>query len=190
MEWNDRFMSLFREAEERYLLNPQTPAERFYLPEEQDFLKSIGYQPAEMHGYVCGYATQGAPTPSTALLIASVRRSYFLNAMRGMSGNARPITAADLPAETEEFQEIPYLPRLIRKAEAKLFGILDPSIMYGDAADREFLRTHGNIHLADFLQLAAAARSDKQRLVSAVLNAMRTQGTAIPGGSPDSSMPH
>ena len=189
MEWNDRFMLLFREAEERYLLNPQTPADRFYLPEEQDFLKSIGYQPAEMHGYVSEYATHGAPTPSTALLIAAVRRSYFLNAMRGMSGNAKPIKSNDLPAETEEFQEIPYLPRIIRKAEAKLFGILDPSIMYGDAADREFLRTHGNIHLADFLQLAASARSDRQRLVSAVLNAMRNQGAPMPGGSPDHSIP-
>lgn len=175
MEWNDRFMSLFREAVERYLLNPQTPAERFYLPEEQDFLKTIGYQPAEMHGYVREYAEKGAPSPSTTLLIAAVRRHYFLNAMRGISGNPKLIKASDLPAETEEFQEIPYLPRIIRKAEAKLYGILSPDIMYGDEKDREFLRTHGNFHLADFLQLTAAARSDRQKLVSAVLNAMRNQ---------------
>ena len=101
-------MTLFREAVERYLLNPQATAERFYLPEEQDFLKSIGYQPAEMHGYVREFAEKGAPSPSTALLIAAVRRNYFLNAMRGISGNAKPIKAAALPAETEEFQEIPY----------------------------------------------------------------------------------
>ena len=175
MEWNDLFISLFREAVERYHLNPQTPAEQFYLPEEKDFLKTIGYQAAEMHGYVREYAEKGAPSPSTALLIAAVRRHYFLNAMRGMSGTAKPITAADLPKETDEFQEIPYLPRIIRKAEAKLFGILAPDIMYGDEKDREFLRTHGNFHLADFLQLAAAARSDRQRLVSAVLAAMNHQ---------------
>ncbi len=187
MEWNDRFMSLFREAVERYLLNPQTPAERFYLPEEQDFLKTIGYQPAEMHGYVREYAEKGAPSPSTTLLIAAVRRHYFLNAMRGISGNAKPITAKDLPAETDEFQEIAYLPRIIRKAEAKLYGILAPDIMYGDEKDREFLRTHGNFHLADFLQLAAAARSDRQKLVSAVLNAMRSQGTPLPGTSAESA---
>ncbi len=187
MEWNDRFMNLFREAVERFLLNPQTPAERFYLPEEQDFLKTFGYQPAEMHGYVREYAEKGAPSPSTALLIAAVRRSYFLNAMRGMSGNAKPITAADLPAETDEFQEIAYLPRIIRKAEAKLFGILDSGLMYGDEKDREFLRTHGGFHLADFLQLAASARSDRQRLVSAVLNAMRSQGAQVPGSQPESA---
>lgn len=188
MEWNDRFMTLFREAVERYLLNPQTPAERFYLPEEQEFLKTIGYQPAEMHGYVREYAEKGAPSPSTALLIASVRRGYFLNAMRGKSGTAKLITAADLPPETDDFQEIAYLPRIIRKAEAKLFGILDPTLMYGDEKDRVFLSTHGGFHLADFLQLAAAARSDRQRLVSAVLNAMRSQGAPMPGGSPDSTV--
>lgn len=186
MEWNDRFMALFREAVERYLLNPQTPADRFYLPEEQNFLSTIGYQPAEMHGYVREYAEKGAPSPSTALLIAAVRRHYFLNAMRGISGNAKPITAADLPAETDEFQEIAYLPLIIRKAEAKLHGTLAADIMYGDAKDREFLRTHGDFHLADFLQLAAAARSDRQRLVSAVLNAMRSQDTPHPGVEQDS----
>ncbi len=180
MEWNDRFMALFREAVERYLLSPHIPADRFYLPEEQQFLGTIGYQPAEMHGYVVEYAEKGAPSPSTALLIAAVRRSYFLNSMRGISGNAKPITAADLPAETEEFQEIPYLPRIIRKAEAKLYGTLAADIMYGDEKDREFLRTHGDFHLADFLQLAASVRSDRQRLVSAVLNAMRTHGSAQP----------
>ncbi len=187
MEWNDRFMTLFREAVERYLLNPQATAERFYLPEEQDFLKSIGYQPAEMHGYVREFAEKGAPSPSTALLIAAVRRNYFLNAMRGISGNAKPIKAADLPAETEEFQEIAYLPRIIRKAEAKLYGILAPEIMYGDEKDREFLRTHGGFHLADFLQLAAMARSDRQKLVSAVLNAMRSHGDAIPGSAAENT---
>ena len=180
MEWNDRFMALFREGTERYLLNPQTPADRFFLPEEQDFLSTIGYQPAEMYGYVREYAEKGAPSPSTALMIAAVRRHFFRNAQRGISGNARPITAADLPDENEEFQEIAYRPRIIRKAEAKIHGTLAADVMYGDEKDRQFLRTHGNFHLADFLQLAAAARSDRPRLVSAVLNAMHSQNATAP----------
>lgn len=189
MEWNDHFMSLFREAAERYISSPQSAPERFYLPEEQVFLKSIGYQPAEMHGYVREYVTKGAPTPSTALLIASVRRSFFLTAQRGMSGNAKPLRAGDLPAENEEFQEIAYLPRIIRKAEAKLFGILDSDLMYGDEKDLEFLKTHGNIHPADFLQMAASARSDRQKLVAAVLNAMRNNGEVLPGSAPEDQKP-
>ena len=58
--------------------------------------------------------------------------------------------------------------------------------MYGDEKDREFLRTHGNFHLADFLQLAAAARSDRQRLVIAVLNALRNNNESQPGATPAS----
>lgn len=184
MEWNDRFMMLFREATERYLLNSRTPVERFFLPEESDFLASIGYKAAEMHAVIQDYATLGEPSPSAALLIASTRRSFFLTAQRGISGNAAPVKAADLPAETEEFQEIAYLPRIIRKAEAKLFGTLDAGIMYPDARDRRFLRENGNIHPNDFLQLVWSTRCDRQKIITAVLNAIQqqegTKNTAAP----------
>ena len=174
MEWNDRFMTLFRDAVERYHRNSRTPADRFFLPEEAEFLESIGYQAEEMHGYVQDYAVMGEPSPSTTLLIAAMRRSYFIVSQRGISGNTSPVRAQDLPAETDDFQEIPYLPRIIRKAEAKMYGTLDPAIMYADAKDREFLKSHGNIHPADFLYWAWMFRGDKQKMVTAVLNAIRS----------------
>ncbi|MBQ3240377.1 MAG: hypothetical protein IJB00_04240 [Akkermansia sp.] len=175
MEWNDRFMQLFREATERYHLNTRTPVDRFFLPEECDFLASIGQQPGELHGFIQDYAVLGEPSPSSALLIAATRRSFFLTAQRGISGNAAPVKADSLPPETDEFQEIAYLPRIIRKAEAKLFGTLEPRIMYPDAKDRQFLREHGNIHPNDFLQLVWSTRSDRQKIITAVLNAIRQQ---------------
>lgn len=193
MEWNDRFMMLFREAVERYLLNSRTPIDRFFLPEESDFLASIGYKPAEMHAVIQDYAMLGEPSPSAALLIASTRRSFFLTAQRGISGNAAPVTAKDLPAETEEFQEIAYLPRIIRKAEAKLFGTLDTGIMYPDARDRQFLRENGNIHPNDFLQLVWSTRCDRQKIITAVLNAIQQQAgdqspaPAAPAGANESA---
>ena len=182
MEWNDRFMMLFREATERYLMNTRTPVERFFLPEECDFLASIGQQPAELHAFIQDYAMQGEPSPSSALLIAATRRAFFLTAQRGISGNAAPVKAASLPPETEEFQEIPYLPRIIRKAEAKLFGTLDPAVMYPDAKDRNFLRENGNIHPNDFLQLVWNTRSDRQKIITAVLHAIQQQesGSSAP----------
>ncbi len=172
MEWNDRFMTLFRDAVERYHLHPQTAAERFFLPEEQEFLTSIGSGTAEMYAYVREYAVLGEPSPSTALLITSARRSFFMTQLRGISG-AQPVRAKDLPAESEAFQEITYLPHIIRKATAKLHGTLDPSIMYYNKKDREFLREHGNIPPADFLYLTWSARGDNQKIVMHVLNAMR-----------------
>lgn len=178
MEWNDRFLSLFRDGVERYHQNSRLSAESFFLPEELEFLETIGYQAEEMRGYIQDYAVLGEPTPSTALMIAAMRRSYFIISQRGISGNTNPVRAQDLPAETEEFQEIPYLPRIIRKAEAKMYGTLDPGIMYGDEKDRRFLKEHGDIHLADFLYWAWIFRGDRQKMVTAVLNAIRAAAPA------------
>ncbi len=172
MEWNDRFMTLFKDAVERYHLRPQTAIERFFLPEELEFLASIGYTPAEMHGYVQEYATLGEPSPSTTLLIAAARRSFFMTHQRGISG-AQPVPARELPPENEEYQEIAYLPLIIRKATLKLHGTLDPRVMYYNEKDRQFLREHGDIPPADFLYLTWTARGDKQKIVMHVLNAMR-----------------
>ncbi len=186
MEWNDRFMMLFKDAVERYHLRPQTPVERFFLPEELEFIASIGYVPEEMHGYVQSYATQGEPSPATALLIAAARRSFFMTQLRGISG-AQPVRAKDLPPENEEYQEIAYLPHIIRKATLKLHGTLDPSVMYYNEKDRLFLREHGNIPPADFLYLTWTARGDKQKIVMHVLNAMR--GKSPSGGEESHAEP-
>ena len=174
MEWNDGFMSLLRNAVARYHERPQTTASNFFLPDEIQLLADIGYTPAEMFAYVLDYATVGDPSPSTILLIAAARRTFFLTAQRGISGNAKPVKAADLPSPDDDFQGIPYLPRIIRKAEAKLHGTLDTGLMYYDEQDRIVLREHGNIHPADVLYLAWTAHGDKQKMVKGVLNAMKT----------------
>lgn len=200
MEWNDAFMSLLRDAVTRYHERPQTSPGSFFLPAEAELLSEIGYTPEEMHAYVQDYATLGDPSPSTILLIAAARRTFFLTAQRGISGNAKPVRAIDLPPADDDFQGIPYLPRIIRKAEAKLHGILDSSLMYYDAQDRTFLREHGNIHPADFLYLAWQSAGDKQKMVKAVLKAMkvgtpeetapRQQPTAAPQPAPRSGSQH
>ncbi len=173
MEWNDAFMSLLRDAVSRYHERPQTPVSSFFLPAEVELLSEIGYTADEMYAYVLDYATHGMPSPSTILLIAAARRIFFLTAQRGISGNARPVRASDLPSEDDDYQGIPYLPRIIRKAEAKLHGTLESGLMYYDADDRRFLREHGDIHPADFLYLAWQSAGDKQKMVKAVLKAMK-----------------
>lgn len=177
MEWNDTFMTLFRNAVERYHEQPRTGADSFFLPDELQFLASIGYQPGEMHAYVQAYATSGDPSPSTVLLIANVRRTYFLVAQRGIMSKGRVVDDSKLPAPEDEFQEIPYLPRIIDKATAKLYGSLSPELMYYSPDDRKFLREHGNIHPADFLNMVWEARGDKQKMVKHVLNCMRSTQT-------------
>lgn len=185
MEWNDRLMQVFTDAVYRYHEQAQVVVDHFFLPEERALLDEIGCAPHELFDYVKDYATTGEPTPSTVLLIAAARRAFFVTAQRGMAGGTL-LKESDIPRETEEYQDIAYLPRIIRKAEAKLYGTLPRSITYFCPKDREFLRRHGGIHPADFLYVVWGAKGDKQKVVSHVLRAMKESGpsaAAAPAGT-------
>lgn len=172
-------MQMFTDAVYRFHEQPQLAVEHFFLPEEKALLDEIGYTLHEMYDYVKEYATVGEPSPSTVLLIAAARRAYFLTVQRSMAGSAL-LKESDIPRETEESQDIAYLPRIIRKAEAKLYGIMPRGIMYYCAKDRAFLRSHGDIHPADFLYVVWTARGDKQKVVSYILRVMKENGVPTP----------
>lgn len=177
MEWNDKFMQMYTEAVYRFHEHVQPSADHFFLPEERELLARIGYSAHEMFDYVKDYAQTGEPSPTTTLLIAAARRAFFLTVQRGMTGSAL-LSERDIPRETEEYQDIAYLPRIIRKAEAKLYGTLPHSVMYYCAKDREFLKTHGSIHPADFLYAVWNAKGDKQKVVTYVLRVMKENAAA------------
>jgi hypothetical protein len=80
------------------------------------------------------------------------------------------ISHHDLPGRGNELGGLPYLPRIITKARAKLRGELDPDLMFGCGGDRSFLRKHGDIHPADFLRHVWAARDNDQAIVDYVLD--------------------
>lgn len=176
MKWNDRFMQMFHDAVFRYHEQPQPAVGNFFLPEEAELLASIGYTPQEMFDYVKEYATQGEPSPSTVLLIAAARRAYFLTKQRGIMGGTPRLREADLPRETDEYQDIVYLKRIIDKAIAKLYGTLPERVMYYCPKDRAFLKSHGNIHPADFLYVVWSAHGNKQKIVEHVLRMMKENG--------------
>ena len=190
MKWNDRFSQMFTEAVYRYHEQPQPMAvDHFFLPDEKELLASIGYTPHEMFDYVEDYATLGEPSPSTVLLIAAARRAFFLTEQRGTAGGAAPLREIDLPRETDEYQDIAYLPRIIRKAHAKLHGILPPRVMYYCAKDRAFLKNHGDIHPADFLYEVWDARGDWQKVVARVLRMMKENSSASRPDAPPAAAP-
>lgn len=168
---------MFTDAVYRYHEEPRPPVERFFLPEELELLSSIGYTAHEMYDYVEDYATKGDPSPSTILLIAAARRAFFTTVQRGIVGSTL-LREIDLPRDNEEFQDIAYLPRIIRKAEAKLYGTLPHSVMYYCQKDRAFLRSHGGIHPADFLYAVWGAHGNKQVVISYVLRMMKENGEA------------
>ena len=166
MTWNDQFLELYRRCLSAYQKGHEDFMS-YYSDEDLQFLASIGYKPRELFDFVEDFADEGEPTESTALLVAAVRRDFFLVVQEGKASD-KEITRDEVPSFGEEFDGIAYLPRIITKAKAKLRGELDPDIMFGCGGDRKFLREHGEIHLADFLRHVWAAEEDHTQIAQFV----------------------
>jgi len=175
MDWNDHFLKIFKNAVECFHSTARPTIENTINAEDNNFLLSIGNRAAELYPYIQSYALTGEPSPSSVLLITNVRRSFFINSQRSIHCKANPITEADIAKPDEEYQGIHYMPRIIDKAQGKLHGTLDPSIMYGCAQDRAFLSTLTNMHPSNFLSLIWSAHGDKHKVITAILLMMRRQ---------------
>jgi len=155
MNWDLAFLALFDRSLALYRTGDEN-LDHYYTPEDSTFLTSIGCQPREFFDFVEDFGNSQDPAPPTALLVAAVRRDYFLTIQRGQFSDAPRLTRPGAPPFEESLEGFVYLPRLLAKARAKLRGELDPDLMYGCGADRRFFRQHG-IHPADFLRHVWAA---------------------------------
>ena len=155
MTWNDTFMELFARCATDYQAG-NFDYEKDYSPEDLAFLNSIGYKYREFFDFVEDYVDEKIPSPNTALLVASVRRDYFLVAQKGES-SSEVLTRDGIPSFGEQLAGIDYLPRILAKARGKLKGELDPDLMFGCGGDRNFLSKNGDIPPADFLRHVWAA---------------------------------
>lgn len=163
MTWNDQFLTLFRRCVEQYR-GGNGDFHSYYEPADLDFLSSIGYKPRELFDFVEDLVDGGAPSESTALLIAAVRRDYFLTVQNGEHSDVE-ISADDVPARDETLDGLAYFPRILAKARAKLRGELHPNLMFSCGGDRGFLRDNGDIHPADFLRHVWASDGDDAHMV-------------------------
>ena len=170
MNWNEQFTDLFDRCVTLYR-GGNTELGSYYSNEDLQFLRGIGCKPRELFDFIEDYVDERDPTPTTALLIAAVRRDY-LEVVQGGQLSEVEITREDLPTFGDTLGEIPYLPRILTKARTKLRGELDPDIMYCCGGDRKFLREHG-IHPADFLRHVWAAGDDEGKIVELVIPASR-----------------
>ena len=170
MTWNDYFLTLFDSCCATYR-NGARDLGRFYTGEDLAYLATIGYQPREFFDFVEDFCDDGEPTPSTSLLVAAVRRDYFLTIQKGVTSE-KTLDRDDLPTFGDELDGMVYLPRILAKARAKLRGELDPDIMFCCGGDRKFLRTHGAIQPADFLRHVWAAGENDHKLAAWVKSKM------------------
>lgn len=163
MFWNEIFEEMFERRVADYKAG-NFDCEKDYTAEELAFLKSIGYKEREFFDFVEDFVDQGVPSRSTALLVAAVRRDYFLVEQEGRLSD-KEILRDELPPKPEKLAGFEYLPRILRKARAKLRGELDPDIMYGCGGDRRFLSENGEIPAADFLRRVWAAGDDDEKII-------------------------
>lgn len=163
MQWNDRFMEMFGRCVAAYR-EGKFDYETGYSASELKFLESIGCQPREFFDFVEDLVDERVPSGTTALLVAAVRRDYFLVEQGGKSGG-EVAGMDDLPGFGEELGGMAYLPRILKKARAKLRGELDPDVMFGCGGDRNFLGKHGDIPAADFLRHVWSAGDDDGKVL-------------------------
>ena len=164
MPWNDYFLPLFDRCVDHYRRGNRN-FESYYTTADGAWLAEIGCKPREFFDFVEDFCDDGAPSASTALLVASVRRDYF-RTVQDQTPSNRILTRDDVPTFGDRLEGIAYLPRILAKARAKLRGELDPDLMFGCGGDRNFLKTHGAIHPADFLRQVWAAGEDDRRLAA------------------------
>jgi len=161
LELFDRCVAKYRAGDDDF--------ENYYDTDDLAFLESIGYRKREFFDFVEDFGDGGDPSPSTAVLVASVRRDYFRWVMEGEKGG-KDVKPEDLPGREETLGGIRWLPRIIVKARGKLRGELDPDIMYSCGGDRAFLREH-DIAPADFLRIVWASGDDDEKVLDYVKRA-------------------
>jgi hypothetical protein len=154
--------SLYNHATQQYLKGTRSSDELFDN-DQLSQLQLLGIKPIEIYDFVDDLQRYEEPDWETVFAIQCVRRDYLQTIQKGVLSSCE-CDPEKLPAKTMELDGIPWLPRIIAKAQFKLRGELHPNVMYGCAGDRKFLRNH-DIHPADFLRAVWAWESAPDRLV-------------------------
>ena len=163
--WDDVFRECYVKAVALYRDGNRQPA-TYFTAEQSEFLAAIGCTPQELYDFAEDWCTAQEPSFATVLLIAAVRRDYFLTIQKGLP-TGRVIALSDLPAKDAAVASFLWLPRQIAKARAKLAGEMPPELMYGCGGDRAFFK-RVKIHPADFLRVVWAAHDDEQKIIAYV----------------------
>lgn len=134
-----------------------------------DFLASLGISSRVLLDYAEDFVRSGAPDCATFVRVAAIRRDYFLKVQKGIPAR-RMVQEPELPRKTDEWDGIPWLPRITEKARCFLEGTLCREVMYGCSGDRAFLRKH-LLTLPGFLEKVRDSKDDAAKLLNYVRGA-------------------
>ena len=164
-DWTLGFEELYKLAVKKYGEGVRG-ADGYFEPTQVAVLEAIGSYPQEIYDFAEDAVVHGNPDAATALLIAAVRRDYFLVVQQGKSAGSR-LRMEDFPGKDEQLEGVGWLPRIIKKAQSKLEGTMPLEMMYGCGGDRKFFKEH-DLHPADFLREVWAAQGDAKRILQYV----------------------
>ncbi len=166
-DWTVEFQRIYQQTVAAYRAG-ERKTERLFSPDEVKFLAAHGQTPQELFDFAEDAVTDGSPDYGTALLIAAARRDYFLVVQHGKApGKPHWRPGDDFPKKSDSIDGIPWLPRIIEKARARLRGELPPDLMYGCGGDRKFLRSN-DLPPADFLRFVWSAGEETGKIVEYV----------------------
>lgn len=134
--------------------------------EDCNFLKSIGLRPGIVYDYVEDFSRRGQPTLEDFLQVCKIRYSYFHD-MQKECWEDRCVPESELPLRETELEGIPWLPRIIQKAQCFLTGTLCPEVMYGCRGDLRFLNEH-DLNVTDFLIAVRDSNADPTQILQFV----------------------
>jgi len=128
-EWQAQFREVFDAGVEQRRGGCDDP-ESMFTEYQVAFLESIGCSAQEMFDFCDDYIGWGDVIYEHVVELQAVRREHFLNTLNSQPA-ARRMEMDEFPPKDAEVEGIPWLPRLIVKARAKLEGTLPADLMYG-----------------------------------------------------------
>jgi hypothetical protein len=171
-DFASKFRALYDHAVARFGSGKRGAAD-FFTPPELAFLTANGITAQHLYDYAEDHNNYGGePGFDNALSIELIRRDYFLNAQGGRASTTL-LDDSKLPGKSEAVRGIPWLPRLLPKARAKLRGELPASLMYSCGGDRAFFKEH-DIQPGEFLNLVWRHEKDDAAIVDWVVRRSAT----------------
>lgn len=152
----------------------------YFGAEETAFLRSVGHTAQEVYDFAEDRVSGGEPDLETFILIASMRRSYFLEEMAGQE-SSHVVDTGDLPGKEESVRGVEWLPRIIPKAKAKLRGEMSDDLMYCCGGDRKFFK-RTDIHPAEFLDRVRRHWDDEEAVIEWVVTRSKQAEEQTPVG--------
>ncbi len=104
--------------------------DKMFEPNEVSFLESIGCSAQEMFDFCDDYVSWGDVIYEHVEALQAVRYDHYVKELDSQPASHR-MEMDEFPPKDAEVEGVPWLPRLIVKARAKLAGQLPADLMYG-----------------------------------------------------------